>query len=211
MTEGLLRKCLLQPPSVFETAALQLEIAANAVLDGRQAEASAALILADIQEIMAHTIRVVGPLSMDAHRNLTLPKVLPKDLRARGRMPSAKEQDAIFERDKWRCRFCGAKVICKKARSVFVKMFPLEAHWGGKEYAQHTALYALESSIDHVLPHSRGGTNDPENLVTSCYCCQRGRGQWTIEEVELLDPRLAEPPQFGWDGLTRLRKLRSNI
>lgn len=203
-----LRRCLLPPPPAFELASNHLSNAADSLLDGRTADAAAELVLADNPEIMRHTIKVVGALSIDVHRNLTLPKVLSKELRAPGRMPPPKVQDTIFERDKWCCRFCGTKVICKKARSVLLKSFPIQAHWGGKEYAQHAALYALEASIDHVIPHSRGGTNDAENLVTSCYCCQHGRGQWTLDEVELLDPRLTEPPQNGWDGLTRLRKLQ---
>ncbi len=62
----------------------------------------------------------------------------------------------------------------------------------------------MASSLDHVVPHGRGGKNEDSNFVTACYCCQFGRGEWTLEEAELEDPRLREPVRDGWDGLSRL-------
>lgn len=35
---------------------------------------------------------------------------------------------------------------------------------------------------DHVKPVSRGGTNDPANLTTACYDCNRSKGALTLEE-----------------------------
>lgn len=35
---------------------------------------------------------------------------------------------------------------------------------------------------DHVHPVSRGGTNDPANLTTACYDCNRSKGALTLEE-----------------------------
>lgn len=58
---------------------------------------------------------------------------------------------AILERDSFSCQLCGA--TAKESR--------------------------LE--IDHKIPVSRGGTNDPENLWTLCMPCNRGKG------AELLD------------------------
>ncbi|WP_425342692.1 HNH endonuclease [Piscinibacter koreensis] len=62
----------------------------------------------------------------------------------------------------------------------------------------------MAASLDHVVPHSRGGTHELSNLVTACYCCQFGRGEWTLAESELADPRHREPIVDGWDGLDRL-------
>ena len=38
----------------------------------------------------------------------------------------------------------------------------------------------LDPTIDHLVPLSLGGTNDPDNLVTSCRRCneQRGAQSW---------------------------------
>lgn len=35
---------------------------------------------------------------------------------------------------------------------------------------------------DHIQPVSRGGSNDPENLATSCFDCNRAKRDKTVEE-----------------------------
>ncbi len=32
------------------------------------------------------------------------------------------------------------------------------------------------ATLDHVLPLSRGGTHDPDNLVAACYRCNQWKG-----------------------------------
>jgi HNH endonuclease len=54
---------------------------------------------------------------------------------------------AIIRRDGYRCRMCGAQ---------------------SEDGAQ------LE--VDHKIPRARGGTNDPSNLWTLCFTCNRGKG-----------------------------------
>jgi 5-methylcytosine-specific restriction endonuclease McrA len=61
-------------------------------------------------------------------------------------------------------------------------------------------------SHDHVLPLSYGGSNDLGNLVTACWVCQFGRGEWLIEDVRVSDPREREPLRDEWDGLLRILK-----
>lgn len=53
---------------------------------------------------------------------------------------------AVFERDGFRCTYCG-------------------------QSASDTVLH-----IDHVKPVSKGGTNDIVNLVTACIACNLGKG-----------------------------------
>lgn len=36
--------------------------------------------------------------------------------------------------------------------------------------------------IDHILPVSRGGSNDPDNLALACFPCNRAKGSKLIEE-----------------------------
>lgn len=36
--------------------------------------------------------------------------------------------------------------------------------------------------IDHVLPVSKGGSNDPDNLVASCASCNTMKGDKTLAE-----------------------------
>lgn len=47
-------------------------------------------------------------------------------------------------------------------------------------------------TIDHVLPQSRGGTNDPNNLVTACSSCNFKKG-----DKELLPYQKRERFRFG--------------
>ena len=35
-------------------------------------------------------------------------------------------------------------------------------------------------TLDHVVPHSKGGSNDARNLVTACHRCNSNRGDRSI-------------------------------
>lgn len=199
-----MRRCLLNPIPELELAAKLLDATAEALLQSRVDLAGKLFVAADFPEIMGYARELVGPLSSAVHRMVKRPKCLPKAARDPTRMPTPNEQLSIFERDGWRCRFCGTKVICKAARAVLVRLFPFESRWTSAEYLRHSALYAMASSLDHVIPHGRGGKNEVENFVTACYCCQFGRGEWLLDEVEVQDPRARPPVVDSWDGLSRI-------
>lgn len=57
----------------------------------------------------------------------------------------------IFKRDGFRCRYCGAQPGEKQLH------------------------------VDHVHPRSRGGTDDPLNLVTACRACNLSKRDHQIE------------------------------
>lgn len=59
----------------------------------------------------------------------------------------------LFERDAWRCRYCGEQ------------------------------LHATTATLDHIIPVSRGGTNDAENLASACLVCNSIKSGRTIEEA----------------------------
>lgn len=77
----------------------------------------------------------------------------------------------VFDRDNFTCQYCGLK-------------------------APNVAL-----EVDHVIPVSKGGTNDISNLVTSCLDCNRGKGarelsskrspDWKDRQLEELRKRCA--------------------
>ena len=56
----------------------------------------------------------------------------------------------IFDRDKFTCRYCGRQ-------------------------SDTCVLH-----VDHLIPVSKGGTNDPENLITSCEDCNLGKSDKLI-------------------------------
>jgi len=200
-----MRNCFLPSIPEIDTALDLLSQAADAYLAGDIGCAKSCLVKADMPEIRQFYKRIVGVTNKDVHWQSKQPKdIVPKSNRAKGRMPSAKEQLAIFTKDGWRCRFCGTRVISREARLILIKQFPEETHWVDSEYKRHTALLSQGASLDHVLPHSRGRTDDPKNFVTACYNCQFGRNNWTLEEVGFNDPRDRPPIVDEWDGLTRL-------
>ena len=59
----------------------------------------------------------------------------------------------ILNRDNFTCRYCGAK-------------------------APDVSL-----ELDHVVPVSKGGKNNKENLVTSCWGCNIGKGAKELKSV----------------------------
>jgi hypothetical protein len=64
----------------------------------------------------------------------------------------------IYERDGWRCVWCGCRVA---------------EYTDPRRQRQHLALACL----DHFKPRALGGTNEASNLLTSCVACNRWRGE----------------------------------
>jgi len=200
-----MRNCFLPTIPEIENAVDLLSAATSAILVNDYIFASKLIIAADMPEIARFYKRIAGKTNYEIHLQVSQPKYLiTKSDRTRLRMPSSKVELSVFQRDGWRCRFCGVRVISRKTRSILIKKFPLETHWIPAEYERHTSLHSQAASLDHILPHSRGGDNSEENLVTACGPCQFGRNSWTLEEVGFNDPRDRTPIVDNWDGLNRL-------
>lgn len=205
-----MRRCLLEPVPELTIATKMIDAAADAILAGDMNLAGLLIRESNHSSISDYVRRTVGKLSDEVHGQTTLPKVLPRSVREATRMPTAEVQRQVFARDGWHCRFCGIRVLYRPARARLIELFPVETNWVDAEYERHAALYACGASLDHVLPHSRGGGNEVGNLVTACFCCQFGRGQFTLDEVQLTDPRDRGPIVTSWDGLTRLQGRSAN-
>lgn len=91
--------------------------------------------------------------------------------------------------------------------NTLASTFLAEARKGKTNEDNHFGLANLSATLDHIIPHKRGGNNEPDNLVTACGPCQFGRGHFLLEEVQLEDPRTCAPKKDDWDGLTRLLNL----
>ncbi len=77
---------------------------------------------------------------------------IPKSPKNIGRSPISKNlRYKILVRDNFTCQYCGAK-------QPEVKL-----------------------EVDHRIPVSKGGTNDPDNLVTACFDCNRGKRDLLLE------------------------------
>jgi hypothetical protein len=56
-------------------------------------------------------------------------------------------------------------------------------------------------TIDHLVPRSAGGTNDPENLVHACYLCNHKKGEQPLKDFEA----------SGWLTRKRIEVFRREI
>ncbi len=89
----------------------------------------------------------------------------------------------IFRRDKFTCQYCG-----NRPPDVILE-------------------------VDHITPVSLGGIDDPANLVTSCYNCNRGKGTKTLKpgtEPHELDLDYLEAEQRLAE-LRRYREVRKGL
>lgn len=68
---------------------------------------------------------------------------------------SKKTRFEVFKRDSFKCMYCGA----------------------------HPPAVVLE--VDHIKPVAEGGTNRMDNLVTSCFSCNRGKGATSLQDVPM--------------------------
>ena len=67
---------------------------------------------------------------------------------------SKKLRFEVFKRDNFKCQYCG-----KSSPRVVLE-------------------------IDHVIPINKGGQDNSENLITSCFDCNRGKGKDLLEEYK---------------------------
>lgn len=105
-----------------------------------------------------------------------------------------KFEEELFARDNYCCRYCASEVFPKKlfkrVQSVVGETFlPL-----GRTNKTRSGFYLLAvATLDHVLPWSLGGRTNPNNLVTSCWSCNYGKANFTIEQIGILNPFDNEP------------------
>jgi len=162
------------------------------------------LLAADLRALREYFHSVAGPVNPEVHGNCKTP-VFEKVPRAKQpRMPGAALTRKILARDGYRCRFCEVRIVVKQASKIFIQALPHAVRTGNINEDNHFGLAVLTASIDHLVPFSRGGTNDEDNLVTACASCNYGRTSWLIEEVDLMDPRDFPPILDSWDGLSRI-------
>ena len=194
----------MPPIPELSDVAQWLSEAADCVLAHQMPQAKQLVAQADLPLIAAYTALITGSVNPLVHWQVSMPADKQGVGRSAQRMSSASRERAIYLRDGWRCRYCGVRVIDRAMRTKLHRLMPEVARWGARNADKHSALAALSASLDHVVPHSRGGSNEESNLVTACNACQFGRGQWTLEEVGFLDPREFASVRDAWDGLTRL-------
>ena len=120
-----------------------------------------------------------------------------------GRHYSIAQKLAIFARDHFIDRYSGKMLLNPGALRSISRLCPREflfqTNW--RMDICHPAIWRLMPTIDHVVPVSRGGSDEPANWVTTNMLHNSAKANWTLEELgrklyPLKDGR-------GWDGLSR--------
>lgn len=203
------RKCFLEPiPEIWAVADL-LHDALEAHLSRKFHAAEELIRKADIPAIAKWTDSIWGCRSQHVHRFRPAPNsppVLSMEMRPRPRMPTLETCQRVKERDGFFCRFCGIPVIEKSIRTKIREAYPGALRWGKKNTEQHAAFQCMWLLYDHVVPNSRGGESSFDNVIVTCAPCNFGRMEWMLEEVGLIDPRIALTSR-SWGAATRWKGL----
>lgn len=206
------RPCLRSPIAAIFDAADDLSIAADAYLDGDHRRAAALIKRSDnpairdwIESLWGSRIRYPEKVHYLRIRGVAeRAATLPIGKRRKARAPTPETARKLIERFGWNCAYCGIPLIDRGARRLLLAAYPNVLRWGVDNDSKHTAFMCMDNEFDHVVPHSRGGTNDCDNLVPCCAPCNCGKENWTLEQLGLIDPRTKSLTRSDWDGLTRL-------
>jgi HNH endonuclease len=120
---------------------------------------------------------------------------------------------AVFMRDGYRCRYCCIRLVPKEVLMAFSKIVGSDVFRPtGKNCERHGIVLIFRANADHVLPWTLGGRTDMENLVSSCWCCNYGKSNFTLNQIGVDDPRCKPiSTSDAWDGLTSyLPALKAN-
>jgi hypothetical protein len=80
---------------------------------------------------------------------------------------SKKMRFEVFKRDSFKCQYCG-----KSAPDVVLE-------------------------VDHIVPKSKGGTDDILNLITSCFDCNRGKTDKTLDDETVLKKQMTQMEELN--------------
>ncbi len=202
-----LRQCQRDAIPEIEIAAQRLKDAVSAHLRGERDVAEQLLRQADDKVVRDWQDSLWGKKTVynQPHRILDTPPTVPMDQRAKPRDATAETKRLIHQRDGRYCRFCKIPVIRDTIRSAIHKEYPEAVPWEGTVATQHAAFQCMWAQYDHILPHARGGRSDLENVYLTCAACNYGRGNYLLEEFDLLHPSLHTRRKGDWDDLESFR------
>ena len=198
------RRSRLAPTPEISQAAGLLQQASIAHRAGDMAGAADFIRRADIPALAVWADTLWSSLKPGIHRWRevpNLPLLIERHERHGARMPTAEVKRQLAARDGYHCRYCGIPVIRQEVRERIRKLYPDALRWGPRNRDQHTAFQCMWLAYEHVMPHCRGGDNSVENMIISCWPCNGGKVQYTLEELGLIDPRRFPPIISDWKGL----------
>lgn len=124
----------------------------------------------------------------------------PIEVEPRRPVPIPK-QARVFSRDRYCCRYCGARTVpvpvLRAVSRLWLKEVPYHSHW--KTGATHPLYVTCSATIDHVKAVAHGGPSlSEDNLVTACYPHNAQKGEFSLDQ---LGWQLQPVQTTDWDGL----------
>ncbi len=114
---------------------------------------------------------------------------------------SAFAASSIFVRDGFIDRYSGTQLVFPGVLRLLSRLLPAEfpAHPNWKMSESHMIYWELFPTVDHVVPVARGGSDTPDNSVTTSMVLNSAKSNWTLSELRwtLLPP--GDPS--SWDGM----------
>lgn len=104
-------------------------------------------------------------------------------MKAKRKGISKRVRFAVFARDGFACRYCGS------------------------------TSEQVQLVVDHIHPVAKGGTDEPENLVTSCFQCNAGKSDKTISQAAINETHrlsLAQEMQEQMEALRVAKEAAEN-
>lgn len=155
-------------------------------------------------EVVGEALRLVAAGDVDAARTALQQIRFEPTPRRPERWPATSVIARIYARDRYQCRYCGERTILPPVMRLLSRVcpdeFPMHTNW--KAELTHPAFVSRSTTLDHVSPIAGGGDPLAEtNLVTSCWGCNRRKGDLTLVE---LGWTLRDPVDQEWRGLTEL-------
>lgn len=107
----------------------------------------------------------------------------------------------MFVRDGFIDRYTGTRVVFPPVFRLLSLVMPHDfpCHPAWKTDLTHPAYWELGATIDHLVPVTRGGSDDESNWMTASMASNSAKMNWTLEELgwQLHPPGSREK----WDGL----------
>jgi 5-methylcytosine-specific restriction endonuclease McrA len=119
------------------------------------------------------------------------------------RMPSLRIRNEVFVRDGYVCQYCTLPVVNTRVFHEFSKSVGVQTFSSEKSDTRaNGVVLGFSATIDHVDPFSSGGDSDLSNLVTTCWGCNFGKLNYSIDNLGINDPRnFPKKVNFTWNGL----------
>lgn len=113
------------------------------------------------------------------------------------------EYTRVFINDGFVDRYTGERLlfptVLRMLSHALPERFPFHPNW--KTQVTHPAYWEVSATIDHVIPVTRGGPDEPSNWVTTSMARNSAKLNWTLSE---LGWELHPAGDFTqWDGMLR--------